>query len=177
MALEVELGHADVSSAVRAGTLALGLLAACAKPEAKLLPWQERASTLPMTEHAAYRALREAFAGLEAKRGVEKKWPEAAGLPVALTWSKLERGSYINYLGAPPPGSSARRWLVLIIEPEAGLLTQAHEPVPKPDEEHHVLPDGTLLHVTLWSAPNEGALPVVPMPLPGEDGWTQAVGP
>jgi hypothetical protein len=86
------------------------------------------------------------------------------GLPQGFTWTRLEEGVYVNYLGVPKgPGRS--RWLVLILKGPS-------EPHVN-DNEHQSLPDGTVLHVSVWSQPDAGPLPVVAVPFPEVDGWTK----
>ena len=86
------------------------------------------------------------------------------GLPPGFEWTRLEEGVYVNYLGVPADAGRPR-WLVLILKGPS-------EPHVN-DGEHQTLPDGTVLHVSVWSQPNTGPLPSVAVPFPEVDGWTK----
>ena len=70
-------------------------------------------------------------------------------------------------------GASA--WLLVILEPEAGAPP---DPAPN-DETHHRLPDGTTLHVSIWTMPEQSSRSgFAALRLPQNEGWTQLlVGP
>jgi hypothetical protein len=89
-------------------------------------------------------------------------------LPEGYDWQRLEEGVYISYVGVPRRGDT--RWLVQIIKPAPGEPGPA-QPQPN-DDEHQTLPDGTVLHVSVWSQPNRGPVPHVAVPFPEVDGWT-----
>ena len=42
--------------------------------------------------------------------------------------------------------------------------------------QHHTLPDGTALHVTVWSMANQGPEPTEVLAFPVSEGWVQRVG-
>jgi hypothetical protein len=148
--------------------------------------WQRSFLELSEADQRLYRELREGILEAENSRSATGTWPEPAelaaqGVPPfspgplgpALEWSKREQGVYVNYLGVPRDGAGLR-WLVLFIEPEKNLLRAAGEPAPPVDEEHHTLPSGLALHVTVWTAdqvPPNGVLA-----FPVAEGWTQLIG-
>ncbi len=149
--------------------------------------WQRSYLELSPQEQRLYRELRAGLFDVENQRAATKQWPDVPWLleqgvppfsPDALTpaidWAMSRDGLYVTYLGVPrSPGAS--RWLVLFIEPEKQAFAAATPP-PPPDEEHHTLSDGTALHVTVWTAPNEGPLPKGVLAFPVAEGWTQRVG-
>ncbi len=174
--------------AIGGGLLALAALIVAGKllrpnprpAGAELLPYQRSYRELPAAEQQVYFSLRSAISTAERYRAANKKWPppEAlAGEGLAafsgdrLGWSRLEGGLYVNYLGVPK--GEGLRWLVLIIEPDPKELRLPNQPPPPVDLEHHTLSDGTTLHVTVWSEPNQGPLPVAVVPYPVADGWTE----
>ncbi len=149
-------------------------------PAPSLLGYQKSYRELPPDEQRVYFSLRSAITTAERVRANTKHWPEPAGLSGEglaafsddrLEWTKREAGLYVNYLGVPK--GRGLRWLVLVIEPDPKQLKLPNEPPPPVDIEHHTLADGTALHVTVWSAPNTGPLPVTVVPFPVADGWTE----
>lgn len=141
------------------------------RPAAELLPYQARTTELPAAEQQRFAEIRTALRAAERARWETKKWPDAFSAP-GLTWIQRGQGLYVNYLGIPTEPSRLR-WLVLFIEPEPTALKDR---APPEDEEHHTLPDGTALHLSVWSAPNEGPVPSVVLPFPAAENWTQQVG-
>ncbi len=140
---------------------------------AELLPYQALVRTLPPAEKARFLKIRAALLEAEQVRGQTHRWPPDFAVP-GLTWVQRGHGLYVNYLGVPADPTQ-RRWLVLLIEPEPTALKD--KPA-APDEEHHTLADGVGIHVSVWSAPNEGLLPEVVLPFPAAEDWTQyLVGP
>jgi hypothetical protein len=153
---------------------------------AALSPWQRSYLELPDAQQRLYRAIREGIFEAENVRAETGAWPDVArlvddGIPPfapsamvpALSWRLARQGLYVNYVGE---GDGAR-WLVLFIEPEPNALKTPGEAAPPVDEEHHTLPDGTALHVTVWTQPStEKPLPGV-LAFPVADGWTQLVSP
>ena len=84
------------------------------------------------------------------------------------TWTRFERGVVINYLGRPAdPARPA--WLLEIQEPEPGT---APDPAPN-DEEHHRLPDGTTLHVYVWTHRLGGQLASAFVAQPQNTSWVE----
>lgn len=150
---------------------------------AAMAPWQHSFRELPESEQRTFRHLREALAEVEGARVEDGTWPaperlQALGvepfrsdeLSPPLTWTLRHHGVYATYLGLPR-GTSDQRWLILFIEPST------QEAAPPEDEEHHTLPDGTPIHVTVWTQTNSE-------PPPGDDvlafpaatGWLQRIG-
>jgi hypothetical protein len=136
-----------------------------------LLPYQTLAGTLPESDRRTFLALREWLLTAEADRARTSRWPDAAWvvLPGAESkWTRFERGVVTNYLGQPGDPSQPA-WLLEIQEPEPGTPP---DPAPN-DEEHHRLPDGTTLHVYVWTHPFGGQVPAAFVPQPRTSGWTE----
>ena len=144
-----------------------------------LLPYQHTFRELSAEDQQVYFAVRSAMATAERVRATTKKWPEPAGLAgeglpgfdERYEWSKRESGLYVSYLGLPKQGGT--RFLVLIIEPDPKQLKLPNEPPPPNDIEHHTLADGTPVHLTVWTQPNEGPVPPSVVAFPVADGWTE----
>jgi hypothetical protein len=146
--------------------------------------WQRSFRELPDVEQRTFRLLREALPELERVRVEAGTWPtpermRADGVEPfraderepARTWSLRQHGVYATWLGLPPPGSTAQRWLVLIIEPTTA------EPAPPEDEEHQTRADGVPVHVTVWSQANSEPPPGDDvLAFPAAEGWVQRVG-
>ena len=158
-----------------------------AESQKHLLPFQALIAERPGEEQRTFRELQEGLSEAEAVRASSGVWPSSDalatdGIPpfaadptqrLAYTWTLVQSGSFVNYLGVPK-GGSVPTWLVLVQEPEPGVPPdQAVE-----DEEHHRLSTGQMLHVSTWThATAPAAARVVRMPQ--AEGWTQlfAVGP
>ena len=149
----------------------LGFAHRSAQTPLDLLPYQAQVSELAAPEQQRFAQVREQLRGAEEERDATGQWPQVLASEPDIRWIRLARGHYVNYLGVP---ASARRlrWLVMVIEPEAAAI---RDPPAPEDDEHHTLRDGTGLHVTVWSAPNEGPLPEVVLPFPAAEGWTQRI--
>src|SRR6185295_14957108 len=80
-----------------------------------------------------------------------------------------QQGLQIEYLGAPGAAGETA-YLLQITEPDPQAPPHAATPV---DEEHHRLPDGTLLHVATWL--RRGGVAQAPAGVPAAAGWTQIV--
>ncbi len=154
-------------------------------PGGDLLPYQTLFRDLPPAEQRTFRDLQEGLLEAEGIRSTTGRWPEAAALaaqgippfapdPTAKganrAWSRRQQGTLINYLGIPAR-SGAPAWLLSIQEPEPAAPPDRTPP----DEQHHRLVDGTVLHVAIWR--HRDGSRVVPglFPLPHADGWTQIV--
>ena len=136
-------------------------------PLPELLPYQ---ALVRAADAEVFGLIRTQLRAAEKQRGTEGKWPTRFVVDdPRLTWTLRAQQLYVNYLGVPADPSQPR-WLVLIIEPPP---TGIRDPAPPEDEEHHTLLDGTALHVTIWSAPNQGPVPEVVLPFPAAEGWTQ----
>ncbi len=139
-----------------------------ARRNAELLPYQARVSALAAVEQLRFAQIRTAIRTVEQMRATSKSWPRQFTTP-QMKWQQRGQGLYVNYLGLPDEPTQLR-WLVLFIEPEPTALKEL---APPEDEEHHTLADGTSLHVSIWTAPNEGAAPNVILPFPAAEQWTQ----
>ncbi len=152
-----------------------------APPSDPLAPWQHSFRELPNVEQRTFRQLREALPELERARVADGRWP-APELLAALEpfredevtrprrWTLRTNGPYATYLGLPTSAAD-ERWLVLFIEPTT------NEAAPSEDEEHHTLPDGRGVHVTVWSQPGEEPTPGDDvLAFPAAENWRQRVG-
>lgn len=161
----------------------VGVRQSNARLESHAPAWQRSYLELSQAEQRRYRQIREGVLEAENARSLTRQWPEpkalaAQGVPPFeapdLVWSMRQHGVYVNYLGVPRSGGGLR-WLVLFIEPEASAF-DSKMPAAPVDEEHHTLPDGMALHVTVWSQPHEGTLPPEVLAFPVAEGWVQRVG-
>ena len=128
--------------------------------------WQRAVSELSDAQQKFYGTLRELLRTAEAERARNKTWPAPAGIfPEGFTLK--QQGIYVNYTGV----HEGLRWLVLFIEPDPRFPA---EKVPE-DDEHHLLSDGTMLHVTVWTqATSEPASERVTA-FPAAEGWVERV--
>jgi hypothetical protein len=147
-----------------------------------LLPYQKLIREAPAEQQRMFRDLREGLLEAERIRAQTGHWPDVTTLaaeaipPFApdptrsldYTWTSVRQDWAINYLGVPSD-SSQSAWLLVILEPEPGApADQAPD-----DETHHRLPDGTTLHVSIWSMPEgKRRSSFAALRLPQNDGWT-----
>ena len=181
------------TSRERVGVLALGLsivgaivvyaiLNSRSAPDSSrnLLPYQVLAQTLPDADQQVFRAIRQGLLAAESDRARSAAWPspetlaargvapfDAMGSGPRYKWSRLEQASIINYFGQPDDGS-APAWLIEIQEPEPGMPPDTAPP----DDEHHRLPDGTMLHTYVWMHRYGGQVTVGFVRQPQTVGWT-----
>lgn len=128
--------------------------------------WQRPVSELTATQQKFFGALREQLRKAESERSKNKTWPAATGVfPEGFTLA--QQGIYVNYSGE----SEGLRWLVLFIEPDPRF---GAEKVPE-DDEHHVLSDGTMIHVTVWTQPISEPRPERVTAFPAAEGWVERV--
>jgi hypothetical protein len=136
-----------------------------------LLPYQTLASSLPASDQRQFRAIQENLITAESLRARTARWPDVAALTLpgpGYEWTRLTRGVVVDYLGRPDdPAQPA--WLLEIQEPEPGT---APDPAPN-DEEHHRLPDGTTLHVYVWTHRLGGQVAPAFVPQPQNTGWVE----
>ena len=146
-----------------------------------LLPYQTLARSLPDTDQQLFRALRQGLLAAEAERARTAAWPEPAWLEArgvqpfaagegqaAYQWSRLQQGAIVNYFGQPRDPSQPA-WLLEIQEPEPGM-----PPDPAPlDDEHHRLPDGTMIHTYVWMHRYGGQISVGFIRQPQTSGWVE----
>lgn len=150
-----------------------------------LLPYQMLVRTLPESDQRLYRSLRQGLSAAEAERVRTSAWPDAAWLDARgiapftsittpraadadYSWSRMRQGAIIDYFGQPR-NASQPAWLIEIQEPEPGMLP---DPAPS-DEEHHRLPDGTVLHTYVWMHRYGGHVPVGFVRQPQNSGWVE----
>ena len=171
-----------VTVALWAGVVALRQTRTAPAPQRP--PWEHSFLELSPADQLRYRLVREGILEAENRRSGTETWPEPEVLAVEgvppfeatdLEWTLRRHGIYVNYVGVPATGRPGLRWLVLFIEPEA-VAFDGQAPAPPVDEEHHTLPDGTVLHVTVWTTPNQGLVPCEVLAFPVAEGWVQRVG-
>ncbi len=153
-----------------------------------LLPYQKLVRDASPVEQRTFRELQEGLLEAERIRASTGKWPDvdqlaAEGIPpfapdptrkADYKWTSVRQDWATNYLGVPSDRQSPA-WLLVVLEPAPG---DPPDPAPN-DETHHRLPDGTTLHVTIWTTP-EGSRRsgFSALKLPQNEGWTQwMVGP
>jgi len=182
-------GRNERQFVLRAGTLVAIcglLLAARSGPSGStsgdLAPYQVRLVELAPSEQRIARELREGLTEAETSRARDGRWPEVAALasdgvppfavdPLApdLHWTLTRDGSTLNYLGVSDRGGPS--YLLVVQEPEPG---NGDPPGTPPDDVHHVLRDGTILHV--YACVRDGApSSTAPTSRPWLDGWKQIV--
>ena len=128
--------------------------------------WQRPVSELTTSQQEFFATLRALLRKAETERGANQKWPEAAGIfPEGFKFE--QQGIYVNYSGE----REGLRWLVLFIEPDPRFPA---EKVPE-DDEHHVLSDGTMLHVTVWTQPTSEPRSERVTAFPAAEGWLERV--
>jgi hypothetical protein len=151
-----------------------------------LLPYQMLARDLVSDDQAMFNLLKQSLLDAEAARAADRRWPAAdalASLPrnapggdasrvsEAYAWRQQTQGVITHYVGLPGRDVSAPAWMVAIREPEPGVPTDT---APN-DEEHHRLPDGTVLHVSIWTHRFGGQLDPAFVAQPEAAGWTQVL--
>ncbi len=150
-----------------------------------LMPYQMLARDLVSADQAMFGALRQSLLDAEALRSTNGRWPEAAAVASlprhaagegaspaeAFTWRQQSQGVITHYIGLPAQDVAAPAWMVAIREPEPGVPT---DNAPN-DEEHHRLPDGTVLHVSIWTHRFGGQVDPAFVAQPEAAGWTQVL--
>ena len=151
---------------------------------ASLTPYQMLVRDLVSSEQLMFGRLQLAVIEAEAARAQTGRWPEPAalgGLPALLpiadeslpapacTWTRTQERGVINYLGRPTDDEAAAAWLLRIQEPDPNTPVD----VAPNDEVHHRLPDGTVLHVTIWTHRFGGRVSPAFVLQPELTGWTQ----
>jgi hypothetical protein len=137
----------------------------------RLLPYQTLSRTLVSSEQETFADLQKQVIDLERVRAATGRWPGAETLDAAspYVWSHAREGFYVNYLARPSGDESAAAWLIVIQEPDP----QAPPDTAPNDETHHRLPDGTVLHVTIWSHRFGSQVGHAFVRQPETTGWTQ----
>jgi hypothetical protein len=156
-----------------------------ARGTSTLLPYQVLFRDLPNEEQRTFRDMQEGSLEALRLRGETGSWPNVAALAAAgippfapdvldkqkLRWVDRRDGLFVDYLGVPSASEGATAFLILVQEPDP--VTGEKPPPPSVvDEEHRLLPDGRLLHVTFWkrSAAGVDAGTIVD---PALQGWQQ----
>jgi hypothetical protein len=150
---------------------------------AGLLPFQKLIADAASTDQRLFRELQEGLLEAERLRATTGAWPAPSaladsGIPPfaadptvkgpAYRWVLTHRGAFVNYRGVPAaPG--APTWLLLVQEPVAGALPD----MSPEDEEHHRLPDGMMLHVSVWTHADGERLSPALVQVPQAEGWIQ----
>ncbi|MGE3508556.1 MAG: hypothetical protein AB7N65_06685 [Vicinamibacterales bacterium] len=147
-----------------------------------LLPYQMLVRDLIAADQAMFSALRQSLLDAEAIRASTGRWPDAPALSTlpaatpgdgpaiaAYHWTQQAQGVVTHYVGLPDRDVSAPAWMIAIKEPEPGVPTDT---APN-DEEHHRLPDGTVLHVSIWTHRFGGQVDRAFLAQPEAGGWTQ----
>jgi hypothetical protein len=149
-----------------------------------LMPYQMLARDLVSADQQMFNRLKQSLLDAEALRASHGRWPEASaltGLPrnaggeaasaEGMAWREQTGGVITRYVGLPALDVSAPAWMIAIREPEPGVPTDT---APN-DEEHHRLPDGTVLHVSIWTHRFGGQVDPAFAPQPELGGWTQVL--
>ena len=159
-----------------------------------LYPYQMLARDLVGADQTMFGALKQSLLDAEAVRASTGRWPEAgavASLPAAMpsqeagrtsgevaasstpmfAWRRQAQGVITHYVGVPGSDSAGAAWMIAIREPEPGVPTDT---APN-DEEHHRLPDGTVLHVSIWTHRFGAQLDQAFLAQPENGGWTQVL--
>jgi hypothetical protein len=150
-----------------------------------LLPFQVLFRDLPGAEQRVFRDMQEGLGEALRARASKGTWPAAeelarAGVPpfardvldkAAFQWSSQREGLVVNYLGVPSAQGASPAFLILVQEPDPATGEKAG-PSAAVDEEHQLLPDGSLLHVTYWKRTPAGLRAGVFVDPPAE-GWLQ----
>jgi hypothetical protein len=144
-----------------------------------LLPFQIAFQDLPSTEQRIFRELQEGFGEARRTRIAESNWPAPArlaedGVPpfaadpqdrAGYRWSLLKQGLTIKYVGIPTaPGSPDVLLFIQEPDPNGGETGDS-------DEEHQVLTNGRLMHVTYWKRESSGQAELALAPQ--SEGWSQ----
>ena len=149
-----------------------------------LLPYQKLVADSSPVEQRTFRELQEGLLEAERIRATTGRWPDVAALAAegippfapdptrkgpSYKWTSVRQDWATNYVGVPSD-PSAPAWTLVILEPAPG---EPPDPAPN-DETHHRLPDGTTLHVTMWTIPEQSRRSgFAALRLPQNEGWTQ----
>ncbi len=145
-----------------------------------LLPYQTLARTLTESQQQMYTAIRRGLTDIESDRARTSRWPEplvlaanqvspfASAAADRFEWQRFQQGATVQYFGRPED-PAAPGWILAIQEPEPNAPP---DPAPN-DDEHHRLPDGTTLHIYVWTHQFGGRVSPAFIPQPQNDGWTE----
>jgi hypothetical protein len=154
---------------------------------AQASPFERRFLDLSSLDQRLYRSIQEGVVEAESIRAATGRWPSVealagAGVPpfapdpidrAGYAWRFVETGLRANYIGTPAGSSGRDAFFVVIVEPEPGT---PDDPLAKPDEVHHRLRHGPMIHVTVWMGPPLADVNEAVALLPPERGYRQAVG-
>lgn len=144
-----------------------------------LLPYQVVFPDLAGPDQRTFQQIQEGALEAENARTASGRWPEAAALAAegvppfaadpasAFAWTSWFVGDRAGYVGVPA-APEGRSWLLLFEEPPPGREQK------NPDETHHRLAGGLMVHVTIWyrnRRPHDGQQIL----FPALDGWTQVL--
>lgn len=149
-----------------------------------LLPYQKLVADSSTMQQRTFRELQEGLLEAERIRATTARWPDVAGLAAegippfaadptrkgpSYKWTSVRQDWATNYIGVPSD-PSAPAWALVILEPAPG---DPPDPAPN-DETHHRLANGTTLHVTIWTIPEQTRRSgFAALRLPQNEGWTQ----
>lgn len=138
-----------------------------------LLPYQVLAVTLVSTDQATFADLQRELVEIERARAALGRWPDAEAVRGlgSYSWTSAREGYFVNYLARPVADLSAAGWLLVIQEPDP----QAPPDLSPNDETHHRLPDGTVLHVSIWTHRFGAQIAPAFVRRPEGEGWTQVL--
>jgi hypothetical protein len=150
-------------------------------------PFERRFQDLSSLDQRSYRSIQEGVVEAESIRAATGRWPSVevlarAGVPpfapdpidhAGYLWRFVETGPRANYIGTPTQGSGRDAFFVVIVEPEPGT---PDDPLVQPDEVHHRLRRGPMIHVTVWMGPPLAETGEAVALLPPERGYRQVVG-
>jgi hypothetical protein len=169
---------------IRIRTGAAGLPGNGATRSVDSLPFQTTFQELAGPEQRIVRELLEGFTEAKRLRAETRAWPAPEKLAadqippfaqdvldkMGYRWTLRQVRLVVNYVGtATAPGSPD--FLLMIQEPEP-VGAYFPQPAEVDDEEHQLLPDGKLLHVTYWMRPASG-VPAAIIASPEIEHWTQ----
>jgi hypothetical protein len=167
------LGIAALVVVAVAVYLALKSSALKSPGEGNLLPYQQLVATLVSADQTMFADLSKQMVDVEEMRAAAGQWPGASRMTrlTSYTWTASREGYFLNYLATPADDQSAAGWLLVIQEPDPQAPV---DPAPN-DETHHRLPDGTVLHVSIWTHRFGGQIDRRFVRQPERSGWTQVL--
>jgi len=142
---------------------------------------------LPFAEQRVFREMQEGLTEAMGRRASTGSWPTVEALAqadippfapdpldkAAVRWTIQRDGLIVNYHGVPTAGSAdSPEFLILVQEPDPATAQQVSLPS-LGDEEHQLLPDGMLLHVSYWERSPAPAASRGPFGRPELLGWLQ----
>jgi hypothetical protein len=166
------------------GYLVFRATASGGAPGASLTPYQMLVGNLVSAEQQMYARLQQGVLEAEAIRAQTGRWPEPSALgelprqPAAdeaatpvpeYAWTRTQSGVVVNYLALPVNEDAAAAWLLRIQEPDPNTPVD----LAPNDEVHHRLPDGTVLHVSVWTHRFGGRVSSAFTLQPELTGWVQ----